>query len=899
MNGAQASRRGRTARPYVLRKRLLYLLRFGGLFALLLMMAGVIVFAYRAETVAWQGRQSEAAENAAQTVSTFIQHTKDALLLTVGLGQDEMADNPQVLREVLDHAPALLEVVVLDAKGRLIANGYQDKPLLANLFTIPQSQWFLEAAAGRDYLGNVQISEDNEPYVILAVPALSGAVLAARLRMEVLWQTVADIRFGTAGQAYVVTRAGAIMAHTNPAIVLANTSIAGRSELANILRAPGNKWFGSYQNFQGSQVVGASAPVAGTDWLIVAELPITEAFATTGLAFLILTAGLIVMALAGERLSVRYMQRLVFSPLEQLRQAAEHVGEADFDYDPGRFEPNEFGQVAQAFEAMALRVRDREAQVQAKAAALLAEVNERKNAEAASRESEARFRLLFEASPDAIMLIDPHDPLGAWPIVDCNEVACRMNGYVREELIGQSIDILNATPGTPAERQAYLAVVRQQHILHQETMHRHKDGRLIPIDISTTLITFAGRELVLGIDRDITGRRQAEEALRLTTEMAESANRAKSEFLSRISHELRTPMNAILGFAQLLGLSRKDPLTPGQHERVQQIVKGGQHLLGLINEILDLSQIEAGRLQVSPEPVRLMETVQEVLDLTAPLAAEHGILIRTSWPAKANPYVRADRQRLKQILLNLLANAVKFNREGGSVVVTCRQTDKAGWRNSVTDTGPGIPADLVDRLFTPFERLTAGQTPVQGTGLGLAIAKRLAELMQGRIGVDSIVGQGSTFWIELPAAESQLAQLDAARGTRPMLSLSDKTHVILYIEDNQANFELIRQVLADYAEIQLLWATEVEAGLAQARLSHPDLVLLDLHLHGRDGADVLRQLKLDPATSAIPVVVISADATPGQIQRLLGLGAVSYLTKPLQLKQFVELVDSLLAEKAL
>jgi CheY-like chemotaxis protein len=366
-----------------------------------------------------------------------------------------------------------------------------------------------------------------------------------------------------------------------------------------------------------------------------------------------------------------------------------------------------------------------------------------------------------------------------------------------------------------------------------------------------------------------------------------------------MSHELRTPMNAILGFAQLLGLSRKDPLTPGQQERVQQIVKGGQHLLGLINEILDLSQIEAGRLQVSPEPVRLMETVQEVLDLTAPLAAEHDITIRTTWPSKANPYVRADRQRLKQILLNLLANAVKFNREGGSVVVTCWETDRAGWRIAVTDTGPGIPAHLLERLFTPFERLTAGQTPVQGTGLGLAIAKRLAELMQGRIGVDSIVGQGSTFWIELPAAESQLAQLDGARGTRPMPSLTDKSHIILYIEDNQANFELIQQVVSEYAQIQLLWATEVEAGLVQSRLNHPDLVLLDLHLHGRDGADVLRQLKLDPATSAIPVVVISADATPGQIQRLLGLGAVSYLTKPLQVKQFVELVDNLLGQKAL
>lgn len=526
------------------------------------------------------------------------------------------------------------------------------------------------------------------------------------------------------------------------------------------------------------------------------------------------------------------------------------------------------------------------------------ELSERQRLVQSLRDSEARFRLLFEASPDAILLIDPNDPNTSWPIVDCNEAACTMNGYTRQELIGQSIDILNATPGDPTERRAYLASIRRHGILHDETFHRHKAGYFFPVEISTTLITFAGHELVLGIDRDITERKQTEVALREAKEVAEGADRAKSEFLSRMSHELRTPMNAILGFAQLLNLSRKEPLTPGQQERVHQIVKGGHHLLDLINEVLDISRIEAGRLPISPEPVRVLEILQEALDLTEPLAAHRNIEIQMKWVAEASPYVLADRQRLKQILLNLLSNAVKYNRDGGSVTVTCAPTAN-GWQISITDTGPGISPDNLGRLFTPFERLRADQSNIEGTGLGLALAKRLTELMQGQIGVNSVEGQGSTFWVELLAAESQLARLQRTGGTGPVSPLSASARTLLYVEDNLANYELIRQVLADYSQIELLWATEAGAGLELAHQRHPHLILLDLHLHGLDGADVLRQLKQDVSTSAIPVVVVSADATPGQIERLTALGAKAYLTKPLNVKHFVKLVEEILGEEAL
>jgi signal transduction histidine kinase len=449
--------------------------------------------------------------------------------------------------------------------------------------------------------------------------------------------------------------------------------------------------------------------------------------------------------------------------------------------------------------------------------------------------------------------------------------------------------------GGPEGYAAALEHLRREIILRGiEATHRHKDGHVFPIEYSNSLITVAGRELVLGMDRDITERKQVEVALNQAKELAEDANRAKSEFLSRMSHELRTPMNAILGFAQLLTMSRKEPLTLIQTERVRQIVKGGQHLLDLINEVLDISRIEAGRLQISPEPVPIRESIQEVLDLTMPLAAERHIQLHVNLGKEANPYVMADRQRLKQIFLNLLSNAVKYNYEGGNVMISCEKTSADRWRISVTDTGLGIAPENIGRLFTPFERLFADASNVEGTGLGLALARRLAELMQGEIGVESSVGRGSTFWLELPFAESQLVQLQRTGGTAGLPVLSGLSGTIMYVEDNIANFELIRQILADHDQIELLWATDPEQGMKLAHQHRPNLVLLDLHLGGRDGAEVLNLLKQDDRTASIPVVIISADATHNQIQRLLSMGATAYLTKPLDVKRFVQLIEELL-----
>ena len=401
---------------------------------------------------------------------------------------------------------------------------------------------------------------------------------------------------------------------------------------------------------------------------------------------------------------------------------------------------------------------------------------------------------------------------------------------------------------------------------------------------SVLLLEASRRELELGM----ADRRAAE--LR-----AETASRAKSEFLSRMSHELRTPLNAILGFAQVLEM---DSLSPEQGESVGYIVKGGRHLLRLIDEVLDIARIEAGRLAISPEPVPVREIVGEALDLVKPLAAERHIrLLGDGVSAASEQYVLADAQRVKQVLLNLLSNAIKYNREGGTVTLSYSAPAPGRLRFKVNDTGRGIPPDGLERLFAPFERLGAEQTGIEGTGLGLALSKRLVEAMGGMLGAESTLGQGSTFWMELAVAESpvkQLARDDPGVPAPPRGNRSSQAGIVLYVEDNLSNVQLIKRLLVHRPEVRLLPIMQGQLALDLASQHNPDLILLDLQLPDIPGDEVLRRLRETPETRHIPVIVISADATPGQIERLRLAGAWQYLTKPLDVKKFLSLLDEAL-----
>ncbi|MFM1892738.1 MAG: hypothetical protein RLZ44_1815, partial [Pseudomonadota bacterium] len=362
-----------------------------------------------------------------------------------------------------------------------------------------------------------------------------------------------------------------------------------------------------------------------------------------------------------------------------------------------------------------------------------------------------------------------------------------------------------------------------------------------------------------------------------------------------MSHELRTPLNAILGFSQLLESDPDHPLADIQSDNVQEILRAGAHLLELINEVLDLARIEAGKLTISQEPVALAPMLDDCLTLIRPLAEVRGIQVIEAGHG-CGEHVQADRVRLKQVLLNLLSNAVKYNRDQGKLGLVC-VVEQDAVQVRITDTGPGLTAEQQARLFAPFERLGADRTKVEGTGIGLALSKRLVELMGGTIGVESKPDIGSTFWIRLPLAEAsaQVVDMAAARRARPSGAIANERRWdVLCIEDNPANLRLIERVLARREDVRLLTASAPGLGLELAAAHRPALILLDINLPEMDGYEVMRCLRENPATSQIPVVAVSANAMPKDLARGKAAGFKDYLTKPLDIERLLQVVDATL-----
>jgi len=395
------------------------------------------------------------------------------------------------------------------------------------------------------------------------------------------------------------------------------------------------------------------------------------------------------------------------------------------------------------------------------------------------------------------------------------------------------------------------------------------------------------RELNRGLEARV---RERTADLQRAMERAESASRAKSEFLSHMSHELRTPMNAILGFAQIIEMSKP---TPQQLKWAGEIRRAGDHLLEMIEDLLDLARIEVGKMSIRLEALELEPVLAESLAIVQPLIAERGLRQQVEDCGGAGHRVHADRLRLRQVLVNLLSNAAKYNRTQGSISVQCRQTP-AGVRLSVTDTGAGMAAEKLARLFRPFERLGAELGSVEGTGIGLALSKQLADMMGATLGADSEVGVGSTFWIDLPRADG--GPVPAAAPVAAPNAMRAVPFDVLYIEDNRSNLEVVAAVLAPHAHVRLRTAATGDAGLELVGERRPDIILLDIHLPGMDGYQVLQRLRADPALRDIPVIALSADAMPHDVQRGLAAGFDRYIAKPVNLNELLGALDSLLGE---
>ncbi|RZA23526.1 MAG: PAS domain-containing protein [Proteobacteria bacterium] len=520
------------------------------------------------------------------------------------------------------------------------------------------------------------------------------------------------------------------------------------------------------------------------------------------------------------------------------------------------------------------------------------------------KHNEERLRLLESVvvhANDTVIITEarPIDEPGP-RILYVNEAFTQMTGYSAEEAVGRSPRFLQ---GRETEREPLDRLregLANYHPITVEIQNYRKDKTLFWVEMSIVPVADENGEHshLISIQRDITQRRLTQQILQDAKNEAERANLAKSEFLSRMSHELRTPLNAILGFGQLLDMAG---LQGNDKESVDQIMGGGRHLLNLINEVLDIARIESGQLSMSLEPVLVWDVCGECLALVRALASQHGITLDVQ--EACNPWlVMADKQRLKQILLNLLSNAIKYNRAQGTVTLECRIGVGNRLRLSVRDEGSGISLEMQHRLFVPFDRLDIEQKTVdgksiEGTGIGLALSRRLAEAMGGTLNFVSEEGQGSTFWVELPVTETAEDAGDLAEGEdgafeAPMPERSSRDRV-LYIEDNLSNLKLIERLL-ERRHVELLCAQQGQLGLDMARETRPALILLDLNLPDLDGQEVLRQLRQDPSTRDIPLVMLSADATPGQVQRLLDAGAQAYLTKPIDVREFYRTVDRLL-----
>ncbi len=519
---------------------------------------------------------------------------------------------------------------------------------------------------------------------------------------------------------------------------------------------------------------------------------------------------------------------------------------------------------------------------------------EQKQLDQRLRDQQFYTRSLIESNIDALITTDP-----AGIITDVNKQMEALTGCTRDELIGAPFKNYFTDP--ERAEAGIKRVLSGGKVTDYELTARARDGKETVVSYNATTFHDRDRKLqgVFAAARDVTERKRFERALQENNiEMtrakaaAEKANLAKSDFLSSMSHELRSPLNAILGFAQLIN-SDSPPPTPTQMASIDQILHAGWYLLELINEILDLAQIESGKLALSREPTSLSEVMLECQAMIEPQGQQRGITM--TFPHSGIPhFVDADRTRLKQVLINLLSNAIKYNQANGTVVVDYTASTPGRLRVSVRDSGAGLSPDMLGQLFQPFNRLGRETSREEGTGIGLVMSKRLVELMGGTIGVASTVGSGSVFWFELNSVDAPQLAIDLAAPAviiRAPAQPGAPLRTLLYVEDNPANLKLVEQLIGRRSDMQLMVAGDGDLGIQLARANHPEVILMDINLPGISGIEALKILHEDPETAHIPVVALSANAMPRDIEKGLQAGFFRYLTKPIKVHEFMSTLD--------
>jgi len=729
----------------------------------------------------------------------------------------------------------------------------------------------------------IELARTADPTALVPFRSAGDSVLygaLGRVRMDsatvgylVLWRRLAtdsatldfigDL-IGSDARVYLANTRGDVWTDLNRSVPVR------RVDLSHLARGA------TYPHPDGGEVVAAGAVVTGSPWTLLVESPLVQVLAgprtvigeMAGFGLLLLVLGTLIAWIVGGRLT---------GSIVELADAAAAISAGDYSRRTPARSADEIGTLARAFNRMADSVEVAHRTLEQKVEQLAASETE-------NRETRERLEYVIGASRAILYRCRVTD--GDITLDWISENVRRELGYEVEETLRPGWWRSTLHPENDHAGIAPDHVPAGDHVT-QEYRLRHADGEYRWIRDEQRVMrdeTGQVREFV-GVMSDITEHRR----LDMAKEAAEAANRAKSDFLSRMSHELRTPLNAILGFGQILEM---DVHTEENQESVEQILKAGQHLLALIDEVLDIARIEAGQMSLSVEPVSVRAVLQESVDLVRLTAAKQGITLRTKDALAVERFVRADQQRLKQVLLNLLSNAIKYNRPNGTVTLSCERAGEDRLRILVQDTGRGIPNEKLQRLFTPFDRLDA-ESAVEGTGLGLALSKGLVEAMGGRLGVESTAHVGSRFWVELSVAPrpAVLRSPPEKRRVEVPRLVAEPTHMVLFVEDNLANVRLMERIFERRPHVRLLTAMQGSLGLELAREHRPDLILLDLNLPDLSGEEVLRQLREDPALWGVPVVMISGDAIPSHVQRMLDRGAHGYITKPFDIQQILRVLD--------
>jgi signal transduction histidine kinase len=582
---------------------------------LVIVNGSVYTFVFVTEQQSWAGRQAEATQRASESIANFLARGQDLFdFVSLEVEHEDAEELEELIEELLVVNPSFEEIVILDGMGQITVDVYQNESALGNLFTLSQSNWFLRARDGENYISELQFTSQREPYVILSAPLEGGGVIGGLLRMSLLNDQVAAIQFGTTGASYLAETDGPLLAHSNYQNVLNNTTIAGRQELANALTATDNRWFGAYISFEGEPVVGSTARITGTNWIVFSEISQTEAFANSRTAISLLTGITVVFLIIVMWLSAQLLERFVFKPLDGLRVGTERVEQGNLNYQVPVMRADEIGRVTDGFNVMVSQLRRRS-----------------------------------------------------------------------EEL------------------------------------------------------------------------RQARDEAVAASRLAQENSRLKSEFLSTMSHELRTPLNAIEGFTSIMLSGMGIELEPKARNMVERVSANSKRLLALINDFLDLSRIESGRMELVNQPISPTKLVDKWKTQVGVLAEQKKLEFVIEIDPQLPPEILGDEDALSKIAVNLLSNAFKFTSQGQVSLNLARQEET--WSIEVTDTGIGIPPHAREYIFEEFRQVDgSSKRQFGGTGLGLAIVQKLARLMGGNVSLKSEMGKGSTFTVVLPLqAQTELA----------------------------------------------------------------------------------------------------------------------------------------------